>query len=428
VKAQTLDQAVSFFDPRRPLAGQTLREWYIDRPGDPLKEIEIYLTTLGLTDQPAKLILTGHMGSGKSTTLNRLAEALKSRFFIVTLDMRQAASLADLSYVDIILGLANSLFKRATEQDVLAKAPAQIASGIWKQVYGFVKDAIFGPVPYREASGDLELTAKIQFLAVELEAKYAKEAITREQIRQRVEPRLAELHGWIDEIADQIRVKYERPVLFFVENTDKPDLARAREIFCGHTYALTAFRTSAIYTLPISLRYSAADYGLIRDHFTEALMLPNLVVRNIDGSPNEKGTDCLDRAIGLRTEDRLIDPQARRQIIEASGGLLRTLIRLVQRSAVVALGAGQKAIRPEDVKRTIESERSDFVAGLESRDYAVLRTRHEDHWLSADEDVLRLLDSRALLEYPNGEPWCDVHPIALPLVLERTSGGAASEV
>ena len=46
--------------------------------------------------------------------------------------------------------------------------------------------------------------------------------------------------------------------------------------------------------------------------------------------------------------------------------------------------------------------------------------RHQDKALSADGYVPHLLEMRALLEYPNSnEPWCDVHPIALPLVLEQ---------
>ena len=67
----------------------------------------------------------------------------------------------------------------------------------------------------------------------------------------------------------------------------------------------------------------------------------------------------------------------------------------------------------------INEERGDFIAGLTRDDYPILYQRHLDRELSADEPVLRLLETRALLEYANGnDPWCAVHPIALPLVLE----------
>lgn len=419
MKAKTLPEVIRVFDPMHPLAGQELKEWYIDRPGNPLEAMKIYLQGLGLADQPVKLLLTGHMGSGKSTTLNKLAEELKRRFFIVPFDVRQSASVADLTYIDLILGMATSLFRRATESDVLQKAPAQIASGVWDDISGFIEQVIFGPASFRSPPASAEVSAKVHFLALELQTKFAKEAATRDEVRKRIEPRLAELHDKINQVADEVHTRYKRPVLFFVENTDKPDLERAREIFLGHTYALTAFRASVIYTFPIGLRYSGADFSLIRDHFTETSVLPNLKVANPDGSANPDGLACLSQSLSIRMTDNLIQDQARDQIIRASGGLMRTLVLLVRRSAVNALAAGQEVIAPEHVEPAIEEERAGFIAGLSRADYPVLYERHQDKQLSGDESVLRLLQTRALLEYANGEPWCDVHPIALPLVLER---------
>jgi len=421
VKAQTLPEVIRAFDPMHPLRGQELKEWYIDRPGNPLKKMEIYLQGLGLANQPVKILFTGHTGSGKSTTLNKLAEELKRRFFIVPFDVRQSASIADLTYIDLILGLATSLFKRATESDVLAKAPAQIAGDVWDDLCCFIEKVIFGPATFRTPPAGAALSAKVNLLAVEFQTKFASEAATRAETRKRIEARLAELHDKINYVADLVRVNYKRPVLFFVENTDKPDLSRARDIFVGHTYALTAFRASVIYTFPIGLRYSAADFNLIRDHFTETFVLPNFKVADRDGSPNAVGLEHLREALSIRMVDSLIEDEARDRIVRASGGLMRTLIQLTRRSAVNAMAAGQEVISVENAEAAITEERANFIAGLSRDDYPVLYDRHHDKQLSGDEAVLRLLQTRALLEYANGDPWCDVHPVALPLVLERAS-------
>lgn len=420
MKAQTLPEVIRYFDPMHALIGRELKEWYIDRPGNPLNHIKIYLQGLGLRNEPVKLLFTGHVGSGKSTTLNKLAEELKQQFFIVPFDVRRSLSIADLTYIDLVLGLATSLFRRATEPDVLGKAPAQIAADFWADLSGFIERVIFGPAYFRPAPLEAEAGAKVNFLAVEFETKFGKEAATRAAIRERVEPRLAELHDKINQVADLVQVHYKRPVLFFVEGTDKPDLARARDIFLGHTYTLTAFRASVIYTFPIGLRYSA-DFTLIDDHFTETFVLPNLKTANLNGSPNDEGLDCLARSISARMADQLILPAARNQILQASGGLMRTLVRLMQRAAVNAIAAGRAEIGPESVEVAINEERADYIAGLTRADYQVLYDRHLDKQLSADEPVLRMLQTRALLEYANGEPWCDVHPVALPLVLERVA-------
>lgn len=421
MKAQTLPEVIRVFDPMHPLVGQELKEWYIDRPGNPLERIKIYLQGLGLADRPVKLLFTGHMGSGKSTTLNKLAEEIKRQFFIVPFDVRQSASMADLTYIDLILGLATSLFRRASEADVLAKAPAQIASDVWDDLCRFIEKVIFGPAHFRTPPADAEYSAKVNFLAVELQTKFAREAATRDELRKRIEPRLAELHDRINLVADLVLVNYKRPVLYFVENTDKPDLDRAREIFLGHTYALTAFRASVIYTFPIGLRYSAADFHLIKDHFTECFVLPNLKIANRDGSPNATGLERLGAALAARLADGLLADPARDEIVRASGGLMRTLVQLTRRAAVNALAAGSETIASEHVAAAIDEERASFVAGLSRDDYPVLYDRRRDKQLSGDEAVLRLLQTRALLEYGNGDPWCDVHPVALPLVLERAS-------
>ncbi len=421
MKAQSLPDTIRFFDPMHPLVGQELKEWYVDRPGNPLERIKIYLQGLGLADRPVKILFTGHMGSGKSTTLNKLAEEIKRQFFIVPFDVRESASMADLTYIDLILGLATSLFRRATEADVLAKAPAQIASDVWDDLCRFIEKVIFGPAHFRTPPADAEFSAKVNFLAMEFQTKFAREAATRDEMRTRIEPRLAELHDRINQVADLVLVNYKRPVLFFVENTDKPDLNRARDIFLGHTYALTAFRASVIYTFPIGLRYSASDFNLIRDHFTECFVLPNLKVADRNGNPNTVGLARLSEALSIRMIEGLMTDTARDEIVRASGGLMRTLIQLTRRAAVNAVAAGSKMIATEHVATAIDEERANFVAGLSREDYPVLRERRRDKQLSGDDAVLRLLQTRALLEYGDGDPWCDVHPIALPLVLDRTS-------
>ena len=275
------------------------------------------------------------------------------------------------------------------------------------------------PHPLSGGPTETELGAKVNFLAVEFQTKFAAEATTREAVRQRIEPRLAELHTKINDVSAEVQVRYKRPVLFFVEGTDKTDLSRARDIFLHHTYTLTAFRPSVIYTFPIALRYSK-DFRLLRDSFHETFLMPNLKVHNRDRTPNPEGRDLLAQALSVRLAEGLMQPEAQTEIVHASGGLMRTLIRLTQRAAVNALGSGNGVITVENARYAIQEERGDYIAGLSRADYPLLYQRHLDRELSADEGVLRLLETRALLEYANGnDPWCDVHPIALPLVLER---------
>ena len=419
IRADNLAEVIRLFDPRKPLQGETLKSFYINRPNNPLERMRIYLQGLGLSGKPVKLLFTGHVGSGKSTELNKLATHLKNQFFIVNLDVRQSLNLSDLSYVDILLGLTTALFRRATEESVLRKAPAHIASDVWEDISLFIERAIFGPVHPPSPRAEASFSTKVNLLAAEFEAKFSQESSTREAIREQMGGRVAELIEKLDFIARQVRDKYNRPVLFFIENTDKPDLEKARDLFVNHTHTLTNFQAAAIYTFPVGLRYSP-DFALVKDHFDHDFVLPNIKVSERDGSEAKQGIDCLHDTVRKRAELELFDTEALNTMVHASGGLVRTLIRLVQSAAVYALSQGHEHIVPESAEDAIAEEEADYIAALSAEDYNVLAARMQDRELSSDESVQRLLQSRALMEYANGTPWCNVHPIIRSLVRNRT--------
>jgi hypothetical protein len=207
-----------------------------------------------------------------------------------------------------------------------------------------------------------------------------------------------------------------------VEGTDKPDLARSREIFCDHQYALTAIRNAAvIYTFPIELVHSET-YNQIKDGFGERFSLPNLKRLNRDGSPNQDGHVCLERVVTNRLTPERIDSEALALLVEASAGAVRFLVRMVRNAATRALARGNaERIMPEDARGAIGEERGDFIRMLRSEHYPVLWERYCDKTLSADPIHQELLQMSALLEYSNGgDRWCDVHPIVLPEVRKRT--------
>jgi len=288
MKAKMLPEAIRVFDPREPLNGPELAELYVNRPGNPLNEMKIYLQGMALHGEPVKLLFTGHVGSGKSTELNKLTEELRNQFFIVPFAAQKSLPIAEISYVDVLLGMASALFRLATEREVIARAPAQIVADFWDDISRFFENVIFGKTPYRTPPPNLELSAKVNFLAGELQAKFTSEGSTRANIRQRVEARLSELIDKINLLSGEIRIRYKRPVLIVVEGTDKTDLSRARDLFLGHSTSLTDLHTSVIYTFPIGLRYSP-DFGLIRTNFNEHFLLPNMRVAQRDGQHDREG-------------------------------------------------------------------------------------------------------------------------------------------
>ncbi len=420
-RAENLADVIRLFDPRKPLSGEALKTFYIDRPDNPLEQMLIYLQGLGLYDQPVKLLFTGHVGSGKSTELNQLAIRLKKRFFIVNLDIQHSLNPSELSYIDLLLGLSNALFRRATEEDVLAKAPAQITADAWETVHNFIENTILGPGNFRLPESTADFSTKVNLLAVEFEAKFSQETSTRKIVRDRMQGHVTDLVEKMDFVSRQVRKQYKRPVLFFIEGTDKLNQDKAHELFVRDYHPLTAFQATAIYTFPIGLHYSP-ESKQIKDHFNDHFVLPNIKVTERDENRSEwpEGIAYLRRAIELRANLDLFTPQALDTIIRASGGLMRTLVRLVQGAAVYALSTNEQRITLQNAQSAINKERADYIATLSTNDYTVLAERMADRRLSSDEAVQRLLQSHALMEYANDTPWCDVHPIIRGLVQERT--------
>ncbi len=81
MKAINLEQVLRFFDPTKPLTGQALNDWFVSRERSPRQRLKISLTHQ--FNEPQKVLLVGHRGSGKSTELNKLVEEIKDRFHVV---------------------------------------------------------------------------------------------------------------------------------------------------------------------------------------------------------------------------------------------------------------------------------------------------------------------------------------------------------
>ena len=422
--AQDLRDAIRIFNPQRPLEGEALHAYSADRGSDARRQMRLFLDVA--RDEPANILFTGHGGSGKSTELNKLIEELGDAYFVVKVRTGDIVPATDLTYLDVILIAAMALFRAASDEGGIGRAPAQIVEGVWERIAEVIDRVIFGKLPYRRPATAPEVTVKagippiVHGLTLEFEARFKNEPNTREAIREHMQDRLSEVIEKANDLSAEIRHRHGRQVLIAVEDTDKPEPSRAAEIFFDHPQSLTAFNASVVYTFPIALRYNAGFSEV--DRYFKCVRMPNLPLFRRDGSPERHGRRVLDEAINQRMAAPLIAPGARRKIILASGGLMRTLIGLTQSAAVNAYARGASRIEDRDAERAIAELRKDFAAMLRSEDYPILAARYRDKQLSSDAALQQLLQMRALLEYENGEVWCDVHPAALPLVQERVPG------
>jgi len=408
IRAGTLVQALNIFDPERPLrTEQELRHYFVERAMSPLQEVALLLQH---TERPQKILFTGHRGSGKSTELGKLALLLKDHFFVVGYSVKNVLNLFDVSYVDVVFSLAAELIRAATEREV------RVREELLRHILDFAKEVSKELVI--EDRAEAEVGAALNFYVVKLQGKVGKEATTRTLVREKVEPRLSDLLENVDLLSREIERATGQRVLVIVEDLDKADLIRARELFYGHALSLTSPACCAIYTFPTALRHDN-DFIQIRQSFSELVVLPNFPVDHRDGSPDEAGLARLQQILTLRAEERLFTPGASAELVKWSGGLARELIILARQACLLAMEAEKRTIDEGVVAQAATRMRIDYEVLLTSQQLDLLRGVQDGKRVENDEHHRALLHNLSALEYRNDEGvWYDVHPIVRALLQE----------
>lgn len=112
--AQTLQDGIKLFDPKKTLEGEDLKKYYIQRGSTATKEIKIYL--LGAED--SKILFSGHRGSGKSTELNRLSSEIEAEYkdlILVKYSIESVLDTYDLEISDILFTMVSQVYKKIQE-------------------------------------------------------------------------------------------------------------------------------------------------------------------------------------------------------------------------------------------------------------------------------------------------------------------------
>ena len=126
-------------------------------------------------------------------------------------------------------------------------------------------------------------------------------------------------------------------------------------------------------------------------------------------------TDVLRRRTPEGDIERLLGDHAHR-VIEASGGLLRDLLRLTSEVAL------RTRILPVDEQTLLTAEgvlRQNMEAALSKEQVDILRDIKNTGQLTPARaqwaDATDLMAGGAILKYPNGiSPWYGVHPLLVP--------------
>lgn len=416
VTAKDFDRAWLNFELDLPLKpgkkGET-NPFYINRPGNPIAELQD--TLLAPFYKPPKFFFSGHRGCGKSTELLHLMSnpAILEKFWPINFSIRDEADIVDLDFRDILLAIGGRLFREYRKTG--GKLPELLLKELdgWR---GHVEEEVRTikglPVNY-------ELGAGIEAFFVNAGLKMKLEPKTRTEIRQVFERDITGLISVINNIATAIYSKEKRIPLVLIDDLDKPELEKARSLFHDHREIMMQPACAIVYTVSSALFYSK-DFDSIRD---QAVFLPNIKLhpKLNPQVKNDEGYRTLENFVKQRMDLSLIDPAALDEAITYSGGVFREMARIVRTAIGQARRRKTAVVESSDIEWAATEIRNEYRRILDEDDLEILRKVQQDNRLEYNGRLTPLLQLLALLEYRNGENWCDVHPVLRKLITDKSA-------
>jgi hypothetical protein len=389
--------------PLRPGENGEPNPFYINRPGNPIAELEDAL--LAPFYRPPKFFFSGHRGCGKSTELLHLMSnpEIQKKYWPINFSIREEADIIDLDFRDVLLAVGGRMFRGYRKGG--GQLPEQLLKELnsWR---GKVEEEV------RTISGrplEFEFGAAVDAFFVNAGMKMKLEPTTRAELRQVFERDITGLIAVINNIAAAIYSKEKRIPLILIDDLDKPNLEEARAIFHDRREIMMQPSCAIVYTVSSALFYSK-DFDAIRD---QAYFLPNIMLHPPQ-EPDERdqeGFDTLRHFVHLRMDANLMDSLALEDAITYSGGVFREMARIMRTAIGRARRRKAGKVESSDVEAAATEIRNEYRRILDKDDLEILKKVNENNRLEYNDRLTPLLQLLALLEYRNGENWCDVHPV-----------------
>jgi hypothetical protein len=385
--------------------------FYIDRPGNPINELADAL--LAPFYRPPKFYFSGHRGCGKTTELLHILShpEIQKKFWPINFSIRDETDIVDLDFRDVLLAIGSRMYR--TYRQAGGEIPDQLMKELnsWRgRVEQEVKTVLSGQSQY-------EFGASLDSFFVNAGMKMKLEPKTRIELRQVFEKDITGLIAVINTIAAAIRARENRIPLMLIDDMDKPDLDKATAIFHDQREIMMQPNCAIVYTVSSALFYSK-EFDAIRD---QAIFLPNINLhQRLEPERHIRdGYETLRRFTHVRMDPALVEEQALEDAITYSGGVFREMARIMRSAIGRARRRQARRIDGNDVEWAATEIRNEYRRILDRNDLAYLRKIHEHNRLEYHERLRPLLQLLAILEYRDGENWCDVHPVLRKLLNEQ---------
>ncbi|NEO76713.1 MAG: hypothetical protein F6J99_10905, partial [Moorea sp. SIO4G3] len=106
-------QAYQLFNPDQPLTTlEEIEDFYVQREDSPVQH---GINTLQMEDQPVKFLLAGHRGSGKTTELRRIEQALGENYAVIWVDAATELNRYNIGYAEVVVLIGMEVCRQAIQ-------------------------------------------------------------------------------------------------------------------------------------------------------------------------------------------------------------------------------------------------------------------------------------------------------------------------
>lgn len=407
-------------NPSRPI--QDAR-YYIDfsgvRGGDIVQELARTIVRLS-PDEPTTQLLTGHIGSGKSTELFRLkAQLEEAGYHVVYFESDRDLELSDVEVTDILLVIARQISASLESVNI------HMQPNYFQRLFQSISDTLRMPVEI----SDVSLSVGIATITTQSKDS----ADLRSQLHQYLEPRTKNILDAINEELLEPAIAHLKSLgkaglVVIVDNLDRVyttrklgDRLQPEYLFVDRGEQLKRLNCHLLYTIPLSLVFSD-DLPILTNRFgVSPVVLSMVPVVNLDGERNEPSMEKLRQMVlarafpELSARDRWAqlttvfkEAETLDRLCAISGGHMRNLVRYLYS----CLRKQDPPLSRDTLERVIRDERNDMLGLIDAQEWQMLFRAVKARSLQGDSAYNSLLRSLYLYEYRDDRGrWIDINPV-----------------
>ncbi len=374
-------------------------------------------------------LFTGHRGSGKTTELYRVKDALEKDGYIVAFfGASDSLDLNDVTFGDLMLAMVEGIAKQ------LGKQGLKIDEKHIKPIVNWFQKIEKEHIETEEAEAELKTVAEMGYtlpfvakLVGSLTAAIRGKSVHTKKIRETLKENPGVLVGRVNDLIRAVQTKIHKDnkkgLVLIVDQLDrihrkilveKTNETIHDQIYIDHGDLMCSLDCHVIYTIPISMTLEAKVRRLSTIYDDAPLSLQMVRVKQPDNRPDPQGINAFSQLLAKRIPvDQVFEPRALDLLIRMSGGEPRFLLQLIQTACVlldelpISLDIAQEACR--------DRRNSEFARAIQDNYWDRLVVTHKNRTLDKDPPTDELLFYRYILEYSNGEPWYDIHPLITSL-------------